>query len=242
MFVGRGDIPNISVPDFGDNPNLNLGYVNDTYWYGRYYVVYAKNFLIMELSLFLLIALTIFFVYLFNYNVSFNDPISSLKNTFLTCQLIAIVVSIIASALVTFITKSKKQLIQNLRIVGIFSVAIIIASIGIKISLDNTYNKNMFENFYQTYKSSADSSRDKKNIRVGLSGVGLSTAEEAYVQDSINAYNNFKVKTAFYIIIYILITSFIFFMSFKLSSVEEKKEKVLDNDAVLFDNEENIKF
>lgn len=242
MFVGRGDIPNISVPDFGDNPNLNLGYVNDTYWYGRYYIVYAKNFLIMELSLFLLIALTIFFVYLFNYTVSFNDPISSLKNTFLTCQLVAIVVSIIASALVTFITKSKKQLIQNLRIVGIFSVAIIIASIGIKISLDNTYNKNMFENFYQTYESSSDSSKDKKNIRVDLSGVGFSTAEEAYVQDSINAYNNFKVKTAFYIIIYLLITSFIFFMSFKLSSVEEKKEKVLDNDDVLFDNEENIKF
>ena len=66
--------------------------------------------------------------------------------------------------------------------------------------------------------------------------------KEAYIEESVNAYTNFKVKTILYMVIYCITICIIFYLAHRLENMEDKKEELYKDDAVLFDEEENIKF
>lgn len=246
MFRNRGELPNIDIST-NNNNNEHRGYGvphYSNYWRGRFIVIkYDKTFVAIELIATLIIILVAVAVYLFAYQVTFNDPIAKIKDTFLTTQLISIAVSFVLVGLVTFFSKSKEALIRNLKIVATISLLIIFVHLGVKLHLDNKYNKEKFEEFYETYEQSNVQTNDNsKKITVGISGVKNLNAKESYVEDSINAYTNFKIKTMLYMVIYILVVVVIFYLAYRLSAMERKKEELQKDDAVLFDEEENIKF
>lgn len=240
MFRNRGELPNINV----GNNNSNNGYSVPHYWNGRFVVIqYDKTFVAIELISTLIILLIVFAVYLFAYQISFEDPIAKMKRTFLTAQLISIGISLVATMLVTFLTKSSKEkLIKNLRVVAITSILMIIVFLGIKLYVDNKYNEDTFGEFYEQYEQPNDSSKDSNKISLSLSGIKLSSLKEAYIEESVNAYTNFSVKAMLYMIIHILVVIVIFYLSYRLSAIERKKERLAKDDAILYDDEENIKF
>lgn len=245
MFRNRGEVPNINTNTDSDNKSGGYSAPHYShYWNGNFVVIqYDKNFVAIELISALIILLTILAVYLFAYKVSFEDPIATTKSNFLTAQLISIGISLVATGLVTFFTKSSKEkLIRNLRIVAIVSMAIIAVFLVIKLNLDSKYNETTFGEFYEQYEQSNNKDKNLNKISFGMSGIKISSLKEAYIDESVNAYTNFSVKTMLYMIIHILVVIILFYLSYRLSVIERKKEKLAKDDAILYDEEENIKF
>ena len=50
------------------------------------------------------------------------------------------------------------------------------------------------------------------------------------------------MKTILYMVIYFITIGIIFYLAYRLANLEDKKEELHKDDAVLFDEEENIKF
>ena len=206
MFRNRGELPNINTNAGGNIRKGGYSAPHYThYWRQRYIIVrYDKTFLAIELIATLIILLTIAAVYLFAYQVSFKDPIATIKSNFLTAQIISIGISLIATGLVTFFTKSSKEnLIKYLRIIATISTLIIIIFLGIKLYMDNKYNEDTFGNFYEQYEQAKDNKNSTK-INIELSGIKVLDPKGAYIDKSVNAYTNFSVKTILYMIIHIL--------------------------------------
>lgn len=239
MFRNRGEIPNIST-NSENNDGYNVPHYSH-YWTGRFIIIqYDKTFVAIELISVMLILLIVLAVYLFSYPISFEDPLATMKNNFLTAQLIAVVGSLVGIGLVTFLTKSSKEkLIRNLRIVGLLSMIILIVLWIAKLKVDTTYNKEeVFRNFYEQYEAKDNG----KKMDLKLSGMKLVNEKEAYIKESQNAYTNFSVKVMMYLIVQLIMILILFYLSYRLSVREMKKEKLAKDDAILYDEEENIKF
>lgn len=242
MFRNRGEMPNINP---GNNPSNGGGYRAPhyrNYWNGNFIIIqYDKTFVAIELISILLIVIIAVAVYLFAYNVPYKDPIATIKSNFLTAQLISIGITILATVLVTFFTKSSKEnLIRNLRIVAIVSLAVFAIFFAIKLNYNSKYTENTFGEFYEQYERA--NSKNSNKISIGLSGVKILNEKDYYIDESIKAYTNFSVKTILYMVIHVIVILLIFYLSFRLSSMERKKENLTKDDAVLFDDEENVKY
>lgn len=244
MFRNRGEVPSINN-NVGDN-NGNAGYSAphySHYWNGRFIIIqYDKTFVAIEIISVLIILLVASAVYVFTYQTSFEDPIARMKENFLNAQLISILVSLIATGLVTFFTKrSKEKLIKNLRLIAMVSILMIFVFCGIKLYINSKYNESSFGEFYEQYEQ-PNNDKNSNKINLGLSGLKISTLKDAYIEESINAYTNFTIKSILYMIIHILVVNLAFYLSYRLSIIERKKERLAKDDAILSDDEENIKF
>lgn len=240
MFRNRGNLPNIDIGK--DNGNGGYSAPHYSHYWGRrrYFIIYYdKTFIAMELISVILIILIAVAVYLFAYQVTFDDPIAETKETFLTFQLISILATVILATLITILSKQKETIIKGLKLVGILSLLIVFIHLGTKMYLDSQYNEETFGEFYETYEQGDTSS---KRVTVGLSGIQYLDDKDAYIEESVNAYINFKVKTILYMVIYIIAICIIFYLAHRLDKIEDKKEELYKDDAVLFDEEENIKF
>ena len=240
MFRNRGEVPNIDIGKGNENGGYSAPHYSH-YWNGRFIIIqYDKTFIAMELISAFLIILIAVAVYLFAYQITFYDPIAEIKETFLTFQLISIIATVILAGLITILSKQKETLIKGLRLVGIISLLIVCIHLGLKINLDSQYNEETFGEFYETYEEQGNTS--SKRVTIGLSGIKYLDNKEAYIEESVNAYTNFKIKTILYIVIYFIAICMIFYLAHRLANREEKKEELYKDDAVLFDEEENIKF
>lgn len=239
MFRNRGEVPNIDIGK--DNGNGGYGVPHYShYWRHRYIIIhYDKTFIAMQLIMILIIILTAVAVYLYAYQISFYDPIAETKEIFLTFQLVSIIATVILAGLIIFLSKKKESIIKGLKLIGILSLLIIFIHLGLKIYLDSQYTEETFGEFYDTYEQGDTNS---KRVTIGMSGIKYLDDKQAYIEDSVNAYTNFKIKTILYMVIYFITICIIFYLVYRLSNMEEKKEKVYKDDAVLFDEEENIKF
>lgn len=240
MFRNRGSLPHITTKSDGGYSAPHYR----SYWNGRIWVIhYDKTFIAIELFFTSIIALSLLAAYLFGYKVSFEDPIAKIKSSFLNAQIIAIVTSIMSTAIATILTKSKESLIKTLRIISIISFIMIVVLLGVDININSSYNEQVFSEFYEEYEA-PNENKEKKNskkINVGVSGVKILNQKEDYIEKSMNALTNFKVKTIFYMIIHIGLTFVIVYLSFRLQFFEEKRDRLSKDDNILYDEEENIK-
>ena len=240
MFRNRGELPNIDIGNDNGNSGYNAPHYSH-YWRHRYIIIhYDKTFIAMELISAFLIILIAVAVYLFAYQITFYDPITEMKETFLTFQLVSIIVTVVLAGLITILSKRKETIIKGLKLVGIISLLIMFIHLGLKIYLDNVYNEETFGEFYETYESGNDI--NSKKVTVGLSGIKYLDDKETYIENSVSAYTNFKIKTILYMAIYFIMICVLFYLAHRLANMEEKKEELYKDDAVLFDEEENIKF
>ena len=241
MFRNRGELPNIEVGN-----DENGGYRAPHYrFYRRPFVVifhYDKTFIAMQLILISIILLIAFAVYLTGYKISFEDPLSDIKQHFLNSQLISIVSVFIIATLVSFLTKSSKErLVNNLRFIGIMYLILTFIFLGTKICIDKKYNNNeTYENFYNEYAKENNIDGSSKKFNFGFSGISILNSKDAYVKESQGAYTNFSVKAYLYIIIQVVIVGILICLSNRLSNIEKRKQDVFENDDVLFDEEQNV--
>lgn len=108
---------------------------------------------------------------------------------------------------------------------------------GIKIFLDTKYNEKEFANMYEQYEENSEA-ENKKVIGVFT---GIKTVKEAYIQENVNAYLNFRVKTVTYIVIYILEILIMCYLIYRLKRHDYKRDKLEKDDEILYDEEENVK-
>jgi len=192
-----------------------------------------KRLVVIEIILIVLIFFMALVIYWLSTTTTFEDPIATMKNNFLTLQIRLIGISIIATAIVSVFSKSKKKLVRNLAIVVVVSIIMIIMQVGLKIFIDNKCNEEEFARLYETYKE--DDDRYYKDISISLSGVEIIGAKESYIKKSINAYNIFKLKTISYIIIHILIVILILYIINRIVIIENNKTKLARDDEIFGD-------
>lgn len=248
MFRNRGSLPNINMGNIGNNniaPNGNEGYHAPhytNYRNGNYIIVtYDKGFFILQviaIVIFLILALG---VYLFAYKVAFNDPIAEMKKEFLTIQLVSSIATIGMAGAIVLFSKNKEALTKRLAILAILIFSIICINLVIKNDLDKTYTSEKFEEFYNQYEHHEETSKNNKKVNVGLSGIKIVSEKESYIEQSIAAYKNFKLKTTLYIVIQALTFVMLILLIVKITTNENKKEEIYKDDKILFDEEQNIK-
>lgn len=232
-----------------DNNNDNFNNMNDNsifndYIPGRFIIIKCdKTYIAIELISYLIILLIAIVAFLYGTNSTFFDPIASVKSNFLIGQLICIGITILATVLASFFTKSSKEnLITYLRIIAIASIIISIIFVFIKINYNSNYNENTFEQYYEQYEKQKDPKEERNNLNIGISGLSIVDSKTSYIEQSKSSYTTFTIKSSLYIALQILIGLIIFYLSYRLSSMEKKKNNVTKDDAVLFDNETNVKY
>lgn len=246
MFRNRGSLPEIKTNN--DNNIFNDGSYNaphySNYWNGRFIIIhYDKNFIAIEIISWIIVLLIIGAVNVFGYKVQFQDPIATTKNNFLIAQFIAIMCSITLAGLFSLFTRSSKErLIIYLKIVSVLSIISVIIFLGLKLSMNKKYNETTFGEFYEQYEQPNVKNNNSNKITFNLSGLKFTTLKDAYISDSINAYTNFSVKVILYIAVHIAIIVLLFYLIHRLSSIEKRKSQLSKDDAILYDEEENIKF
>ncbi len=239
MYRNRGKVPDVS-PDKGGG-----GYRAPHYGYYRkrfLIITYDSKFLEIEMiSVFIILAI-MFGAFIFAYKIEFNDPIASVKSNYLLAQIILIGITILVTVLVTIMTKSNKDnLILNLRLIATVSILIIAILLGVKVYIDGQYkSEEVYAEFYEQYEKENDD--DSKHMTLSLTGAKYQTSQETYIENSVDSYNIFTIKSIIYMVLHILLVVLIFYLAHRLAVIEDKKDEVTKNDDVLFDDEENVKF
>ncbi len=248
MFRGRGPAPNITINNSNNGNNGNNNNNNNNHngfyhtHYGYYYIVnYDKNFLLMEIltTLFFIVIGAIVFIW-FN-KIDFNDPILKEKQNFLTFQLITPFISILLAFAITFLSRTKEELIKLLRMLAIVSIGVIIITMGMQASMNKKYTEEKFNEFYEQYEKTDEESENKEKITISLTGINLTTNKEDYIEKSKSSYRNFKIKSTIYEICYVFIVLIIIYLSARISRNEELKEELTQNDDIIFDEDIHYK-
>lgn len=170
------------------------------------------------------------------------NPIEGIKKAFINTHFITIAILIAMSFIVNFISKTEKELIKKLIIVLLISVTTLMVFFAIKVNLDTTYTKNEFEKFYNEQKSTQVEDKNKKTkIDIGITGVSLKTEKQYYIDECVESYNIFKIKSSGTIILHLLFCLLLIFMIYKAQKTNIKKDKLNKDDLILFDDEENVK-
>ena len=107
--------------------------------------------------------------------------------------------------------------------------------------MDKKYNKNVFAEFYEKYEK-VNNTKNASKIKVGITGVEILNSKESYIEDSTKAYNVFTVKTVLYMVLQVLIVILTIYLSYRLTNIEIKKERLAKDDEVLYDEEQNVKY
>ncbi len=246
MFRNRGIAPNITINNANNNQNNNNNSNNNGGFYhhhfGYYYIInYDKNFLLMEIIATLFVVIIGLIVYLWFTKYDFFDPIAAEKQNFLTFQLVTTTISMILTGAVTFLAKSKEQLIKIIRVIGVISFCIIILTIVMKNDMNKKYTEQTFNEFYEKYEKQNEKDENEQKVTIGLTGIKLTNPKENYIEKSKAAYRNFNLKSNVYIGMYAILTMFIFYLSARISHIEEKKEKATQNDEIIFDEDIHYK-
>ena len=138
-------------------------------------------------------------------------------------------------------SKDKNILIKRLIAIMSISIVTILIFWGIRANMDSTYIKNKFEQIYiQEY---ADQKSDTKSkFDVDLAGVQMKTEKEYYVDECAKAYNIFGIRMYAIFGINILLIILLIYQISKILQIQNRRDKLSKDDAILFDNEENVKF
>ena len=125
-------------------------------------------------------------------------------------------------------------------IIIIISIITILTFFGIKVNMDSIYTENKFAEIYeQEYTESKTS--DKNKIDIGLTGVSIKSEKEYYIDKCIEAYNVFTIKMYSSFAINGFLIILLIYEIIKVLNIQEKKDRLSKDDAILFDEEENIK-
>ena len=86
-----------------------------------------------------------------------------------------------------------------------------------------------------------EKSNVKSRIDIGLTGAKLKSDREYYVDKCIEAYNVFSIKMYGLMILNAFLIVLLIYQISKVSKIEEKRNRLNKDDAILYDEEENVK-
>ena len=248
-FMGRGNFQSVEDDNMEDN-NLNENWKSiyrGPYFYRRffYYIPLDNTYVIMQMIVTFIILIVGVISFLTTYKSTIIDPIENIKKIFINAHLIVIAVFLGITFIINYSSKNESTLIKRLIIFSIISIITMIIFFGIKLNFDATYTKEKFEVLYSGQNIEDESSQNdisKQKIDIGITGLSIKTENEYYVDECLKLYGIFKTKTYGTLALHLLLNILLIYQVLKVSKLQGKKEKINKNDAILFDEEQNIKF
>jgi hypothetical protein len=113
--------------------------------------------------------------------------------------------------------------------------------LGIKLNLDTTYTRSSFAQFYTESNDNKDNN-SKNKVAIGLNGISITTEKDYYLDECMNLYNIFKIKTYGILGLHILLNILLIYQILRIQKIQNKKEKFGKDDLILYDDEQNVKF
>ena len=244
-FLGRGNFP--SMGNSNDGNKNEQSYYRRPYFYRRfyYYIPLDNTYVIMQMIVTFIILIVGVIAFITTYKSTITDPIENIKKLFINVHLIIIAILLGLTFIINYSSKNKSTLLKRLFIFSIISIITMIIFFGIKLNFDATYTREKFEMFYSEQNIEDESSKNdisKKKIDIGITGLSIKTEKEYYVNECLKLYGIFKTKTYGILALHLLLNILLIYQVLKVSKLQGKKEKIERDDAVLFDEEQNIKF
>ncbi len=234
-YMGRG-----GFSSFKRGENNNRGYYRRGFFGVYYYIPLDNTYVIFQMIASIIIFIIAGITFLTTYKSPVVDTIADIKKSLINSHIIIILVLLGFTLLANYFSKDKYALIKKLVIIIIISIITILTFFGIKVNMDSIYTENKFAEIYeQEYTESKTS--DKNKIDIGLTGVSIKSEKEYYIDKCIEAYNVFTIKMYSSFAINGFLIILLIYEIIKVLNIQEKKDRLSKDDAILFDEEENIK-
>lgn len=188
-----------------------------------------------------LLLLFCFFAYAMIYKTTLIDPIETLKSAYISLMFITMLISLALTVLSILFSKSKESLILHLKIVLVITLLFVFIFALAKFSLDSTYNETKFSEMY-TELDFSDFDTSKQYVDISITGVKLSEHKQVFIDENLKAYSYFKLKTTLGLILYCLLAGFNVYLISRFNKIQQIIAAIEQEDEVLFDEEENVKF
>ncbi len=248
-YMGRGGFSSFGggglggglEPDENNNGHNGRMYYRGGFFRMYYYIPLDNTYVILQMIAAIIIFTIAGVTFLITYKSSVVDPIEDTKRIIMNTYIIITLSLVVLTLLANYFSKNKNALIK--RLIAILSLSIITILIfwGIKANMDSTYTKSKFEQIY-TQEYGEQKSDTKTKFDIGLTGMQMKTEKEYYVDECIKAYNIFGIRNYGIIALNILLIILLIYQISKVSKIQEKRDKLSKDDAILYDEEENIKF
>ena len=241
-YMGRGGFSSFGGGlEPNDNKNYERKYRRGRVFCRYYYIPLDNTYVIFEMIAAIIIFTIAGVTFLATYKPSVVDPIEDTKRTIINTYIIITLSLVVLTILANYFSKDKNSLIKRLMAILSLSIITILAFWGIKANMDSIYTKSKFEQIYtQEYGEQKSDAKTKFNI--GLTGMKMKTEKEYYVDECAKAYNIFGIRTYGIIALNILLIILLIYQISKVSQIQEKRDRLSKDDAILFDEQENVKF
>ena len=206
-----------------------------------YYIPLDNTYVIFQMIAAIIIFAVAGITFLTTYKPSVVDPLENTKRIIMNTYIIIILTLVVITILGNYFSKDKNVLIKRLIAILSISIITILVFFGIKANLDSTYTENKFEQIY-IQENGENTSDTKSKFDIGLAGVQMKTEKEYYIDECVKAYNLFYIRTYGIVALNVLLIFLLIYQITKVSKIQEKRDRISKDDAILFDEEENIKF
>lgn len=252
-YMGRGGFSSFGGGGLGgglgpnDNDNNNDNRHNGRMYYRGgffrmyYYIPLDNTYVIFQMIAAIIIFTIAGITFLATYKPSVIDPIEDTKRILMNTYIIVTLALLVLTLLANYFSKDKNALIKRLIVILSLSVITILVFFGIKANMDSIYTKNKFEQIY-IQENGEQTSDSKSKFDIGLTGMQMKTEKEYYVDECVKAYNIFSIKMYGIVAMNVFEIILLFYQISKVSQIQDKRDRLSKDDAILFDKEENVKF
>ena len=243
-FMNRGENP-FEKNNSNDNKIGN----KETQFLRRYsmfriytYVPLDNTYVLIQMIMTFIILIIGAIAFFTLYDSPIADPIKNIKSTYINTYLIIIAILACVDILINYIAKDGKSLYRKLIVLLSLTVINLLVFTVIKINFDNKYNEEKFEQFYEEQISEKIRDDNDKNVFIGLTGISMKTQKEYYISECINLYGTFTIKTIIMMIMNMLLCFLLIFQLIKVLKIDSRKQQLNQDDLIMFDDEENVKY
>ena len=247
-YMGRGGFSSFGSGLGGghrldNNDNRHNGRM---YYRGRlirmyYYIPLDNTYVIFQMIAAIIIFIIAGITFLTTYKPSVIDPLEETKRIIVNTYIIIDLALVSIILLANYFSKNKNTLIKRLIVILLVAIVTILIFFGIKANLNSTYTESKFEQIY-TQENGEKTTDIKSKFDVGFTGVKMKTEKEYYIDECVKAYNVFSIRMYVLVGINVLLIILLIYQIFKASKIQEKRDRLSKDDAILFDEEENMKF
>ena len=251
-YMGRGGFSSFGGGLGGglgsdDNDNNNDKRHNGRMYYRGglfrmyYYIPLDNTYVIFQMIAAIVIFAIVGITFLATYKPSVIDPLENTKKVIMHTYIIITLALVIITLLANYSSKHKNTLIKSLIAILLAAIVTILVFLGIKANLNSTYTESKFEQIY-IQENGEKTTGIKSKFNVGLTGVQMKTEKEYYIDECVKAYNIFGIRMYVLVGVNVLLIILLIYQISKVSKIQEKRDRLSKDDAILFDEEENVKF
>ena len=245
-FMGRGGA-SFGGAGGGINTTSNVGgrptraYRRGSFIRLYYFIPLDNTYVIFQMIATFLILIVGLVTILATYKSPVTDPIAQFKKTMLYSYIIINIFLMFLIGLANYYSKDKTSLIRKLIAILFISLFTFVAFLCVKLNANSIYNKSKYEQIYME-QNSEDTTDSRTKFALSLEGMKMETKKEYFVDECLKAYKVFSFRMYTTFAINILIVVLLFYQIIKVSQIQEKREQLDKNDAILFDEEQNCRY